>query len=108
VADAPPARHLRALGERLDRDGRVEFKNGAVVEVVPLRDQGYDGDDLRIVWPGTEQTGYVNSCAYDQLARAYMLAMAGAPPAEPARRPPARTRRRPTAAELERFGDCPF
>ena len=99
---------MQLLGQRLDRDGRVEFKNGSVVEVVPLRDQGYPGDDLRITWPGIEEYGYVNCCAYHQLARAYAFAMAGAPPKEPAPRPPARTRRRPTEAELERFGDCPF
>jgi hypothetical protein len=110
MPDAPPAAHLRALGQRLDADGRVEFKNGSVVEVVPLRDQGYAGDDLRITWPGTTETGYVNSCAYHQLARAYALAMAGAPPPEPERRPPQRIRPRPSDAELDRrFGaDCPF
>lgn len=107
----PPARHLQLLGERLDRDGRVEFKNGSVIEVVPLRDQGYPGDDLRIIWPDSRRTGYVNCCAHHQLARAYALAMEGAPPPEPERRPPpSRQRPRSSDAELDRrFGaDPPF
>jgi hypothetical protein len=95
VPDAPAA-HLRALGERLDRDGRVEFKNGAVVEAV-------EGVDLRVEWPGTEEYGYVNEWAHDQLGRAYALAAAGAPPPEPP--PPPPPRRQPTARD---WGPCPF
>jgi hypothetical protein len=110
MADRPPPRHLQLLGERLDCDGRVEFKNGSVVEVVPLRDQGYEGDDLRIHWPGTRQTGYVNHLATNQLERAYALAMGGKPPPDPVRRPPSHGRRRATEAELDRrYGrDPPF
>lgn len=101
MPDGPPPRHLQLLGQRLDRDGRVEFKNGSVVTVEAET-------DLRITWPGTRETGYVNDCAYNQLGRAYALAMAGAPPPDPPRRAAPQTRRRPTEAELERFGDCPF
>lgn len=95
MADAP-ASHLRALGERLDREGRVTFKNGAIVEVV-------EGVDLRVRWPGTSEYGYSNEWAYDQLGRAYELAMAGAPPPPP--RAPAPSR--PTRSRRD-FGDCPF
>lgn len=96
-----PAHHRRALGERLDRDGRVEFKNGSVVEVVAEA-------DLRVTWPGIDEYGYSNSHAHDQLGRAYALAMAGAPPTEPERWPPARVRPRPSDAELDRrFGAEP-
>lgn len=91
-----PAAHLRALGQRLDQQGRVEFKNGAVVEVV-------EGIDLRITWPGTEIYAYVNEWAHDQLGRAYAFAVAGAPPPEP---PPApRPRKQPRPRD---WGDCPF
>jgi hypothetical protein len=92
----PPASHLHALGERLDRDGHVEFKNGSVVAAEAET-------DLRITWPGTEETGYVNDCAYDQLARAYTLALAGAPPSEPVRAPV--RRRQPRERD---YGPVPF
>jgi hypothetical protein len=92
-----PTSHLRALGERLDRDGRVEFKNGSVVSVE-------SGTDLRIDWPETEEYGYVNNLARDQLGRAYTLAMTGAP--EPAPPPPARIK--PQRGDGSKFGDCPF
>ena len=89
-----PAHHLKALGERLDADGRVEFKNGSVVSVE-------NETDLRITWPGTEETGYVNDCAYNQLGRAYGLALAGAPPPEPTSAP--EPRRQPRERDWARF-----
>jgi hypothetical protein len=92
----PPIHHLRALRERLVRDGRVEFHNGSVVSVE-------HGTDLRITWPGTDIYGYVNQWAYEQLGRAYELALAGRPPVaiEPVRRP----KRQPPRRD---FGSVPF
>jgi hypothetical protein len=87
---------LQLLGQRLDRDGRVEFKNGSAITVE-------HETDLRISWPGTLETGYVNQWAHDQLGRAYDLAMAGAPPPEPAPKLP--PRRQPPARD---WGPCPF
>lgn len=91
-----PASHRQALGERLDRDGRVEFKNGTVVEVE-------NEVDLRITWPDTDEYGYVNNLAHDQLDRAYALALAGAPPPVPGPRP--QPRRQPRERD---WGPCPF
>jgi hypothetical protein len=87
---------LQLLGQRLDRDGRVEFKNGAVVEVV-------EEVDLRVTWPGSAEHGYANQWAHDQLGRAYALAMEGAPPPEPV--PAPRPKRQPPPRD---WGPCPF
>lgn len=92
-----PDSHRRALGQRLDRDGRVEFKNGSVVTVEAET-------DLRITWPDTDETAYVNNLAHDQLDWAYTLAMAGAPPPEP---PPPPARIKPQHGDGSKFGDDP-
>lgn len=92
-----PDSHRRALGQRLDRDGRVEFKNGSIVTVEAET-------DLRISWPDADETAYVNDCAHDQLDRAYTLAMVGSPPLEPP--PPPRPKRQPSG-DGSKFGDDP-
>lgn len=89
---------VAGLRQVLAREGAVTFKNGATITVV---DEGFG---LRIGWPGTEETGYVNECAYHQHARAYSLALAGPPPPLPPRPAPIKRLR----GNADRFGECPF
>ncbi len=87
---------IAGLRQLLARDGRATFKGGASIERV-------NETDLLVRWPGTEETAYVNDCAYDQLGRAYALALAGPPPPEPP--PPARIK--PLRGDGSEFGDDP-
>jgi hypothetical protein len=64
-----PSSHLQALSTRLNRDGRVQFKNGSVVTVEN------EGLDLKITYPNTDKYNYVNCHAYHQVERAYGYAI---------------------------------